>query len=188
MPSDTVLTETLSSFAITGDATDESPAIVPQRKRKLSSVKNDEKVGRSRFAGDVCADHPEWEHDDGTTAVAIPRDFPCAKFSGLPGKGKGIKQPSIGTILRQTTFEFVRPLMLIAMLVGGLYGFQHVVLHGNGGFHLLRPGSGVSQPTGGMSNSGEHATPSAVPSGIRSNPHRNLVNSPSVPAHPGIKK
>lgn len=188
MGHDAVISETLASFDIVGESENESPAAIPPRKRRLSAVKDNGKVGRSRFAGNICEEHPEWEDDDGTISVAIPGDFPCAKFSGLPGKGRGIKQPSIGQVLRATTLEFVRPLMLIGMLVGGLYGFQHVVLHGNGGFHLLRPTSVVQKSTGGMPNSSQHPTPSTIRPSSGSNPHSRVSNRPSLPANPAVKK
>lgn len=184
-----VISESLASFTVVGASEDaESLPIrkaIPARRRPVSTV---ERTGRSRFAESVCELHPEYYHDSSDTpTIAIPDSFPCAKFSHLPGKGRGVSQPGIGKILVSTAFELLRPLMLIGMLLGGLYGFQHVVLHGSG-FHLLRPASHVSQPTGGVPNSSEHATNSSVPTRSPSSPTRIERGNAGVPSHKVVVK
>lgn len=182
-----VLAEALSSFELTGDSVDDSAipsprTPIPARRRSADSAK----TGRARFAGNLCQEHPHWYADDSDTPiVAIPGELPCAKFSPLPGKGKGPKQPSAARILLSGFSDIIRPLVLIGLFIGAIYGFQHVIL--GGGTHLLRPKHSVQQTTGRVSDSSQHPTPSAVPAHSSSNRRRTTSGPTHIRTHSAVK-
>lgn len=151
MGRDAVLTATLSSFDIYGESSEDAAPVIPIKRKSIPAVVVSDKSGRARFAGDFCADHGPT--DDG---------LPCSKFSHLPGKGRGIKQPSVKRILVQSALELGRPLFIIGLLVIGLMGFNRIILHGNHGVHLLRSTHSVPESTGGVSDGGKHPSPSPV--------------------------
>lgn len=187
MSADSLITDTLATFAIREDNADAVVIPLPRR----ANHGNVGTVGRARFSGDLCTDHPHWFFgNDDVPVVAIPGEFPCAKFSGLPGKGRGIKQPNIGKVLLSTTLELVKPLLLIGMLIGGLYGFNVVVLHGGGHhFHVnvLRPRSDVRPTTSGVPNSGVSPTPNPLHGSRGSVNRRSTVSPTSIHTHSVVK-
>lgn len=176
--SDDVLAESAESFAVFAEdfandfVDDSAPAIpaqtAPKPKRK------DNVTGRAAFAGDFCDIHGPH-----------PSGFPCAKFYGLPGKGRGIKQPSISYILFDIFRSVVPLLMVVALLFAGIWVLQNTILSGGS---VLRSGN-VVQPTAcPMPDGSQQPTNSGLPCNSP-NPNGGAAVSPDgVPSDPAVGK
>ena len=115
---------------------DEDTPSVSQEKRiviPLSRTNNSAVKGRARFAGGVCPLHgPAY---DGA---------PCAKFSHLPGKGKGVSQPNPFKYLVVIGRALVKPFAILGLLFGAGY----IAIHALGGItsSLVPKGLGRNLP------------------------------------------
>ena len=114
-----VLGEALASLGVV----DESGAVVIPAQTKRKAVTHDKRkagrTGRAAFAADTCELH------GGTLAV------PCSKFGHLPGRGVGIYQPPVWRVVASIGIELVKPLAILAFLVGAIFVINTAV-HGGG--------------------------------------------------------
>ena len=97
----------------TPNVSQERRVVIPLSRPTDSAVK-----GRARFAGGVCPLH----------GLAFD-GAPCAKFSHLPGKGKGVSQPNPFKYLIVIGRALVKP----AAILGLLFGAGYIAIHALGG-------------------------------------------------------
>lgn len=103
--------------------------------------------GRTRFAEDICSLHGPADNGD-----------PCAKFSHLPGDGRGVQQPGIAKTFLVIVRVLVKPLFLC-----GLVLLAFLILSKWGG-SVLHFGNPLHATTGTVSTSGGHAQNSGLSS------------------------
>lgn len=142
---------TYSDVPLPEDFPDESPKRSPRKATK----RNEQRSGRSAFVSPICEYHPDWEFEDGSVVYADGSSIHCAKFAHLPGKGRGVIQPSPLQILRNTSSDFIKPLILLSVLGIAFFFLAHTFSGGFGG--VLRPKHDVCQSASTVPASGRPA-------------------------------
>lgn len=166
------------------------PKTTTARKPRKAVKRVEGRTGRSAFTSPICEDHPDWEWEDGTVTVADETTH-CAKFGHLPGRGRGIHQPSAFKLIGSVFKEILKPLLLLTLLVGGAYvGITTISGGGHFGSHdksgVLRPGSELSKPVCYVSDGSQHATPRAIPCPAGITVSGTASSPASVSPHPVV--